>query len=202
VNASKRDSVEQCFPFAFKEPGYYFVKYKYVSDSLITLDFFDRQGNLQKYINRKYADNRLLYEEKYSDSGSLISKSKFRYDSKNKLLNKTVFYDNGYRETNYAYSAGTKLETGDEFDYCYKFDINGRISNKKAYKGIASVSETSFYYNDYGDVTATYETDRKGIIRKILYDYTYDSNNNWILCVEYNDTGNIFVRKREITYYN
>jgi hypothetical protein len=166
------------------------------------LDFFDRQGNLQKYINRKYSDNRLLCEEKYSASGSLISKSKFGYDSRNKLLNKTVFYDNGYRETNYAYSTGTKSETGYGFNYHYRFDINGRISSKKIYKGTVPLSEISFYYNDYGDVIATYEIDRKGTVRKILYDYTYDSNNNWLLCVEYNDTGNIFVRKREITYYN
>jgi hypothetical protein len=178
------------------------VNYKYVSDSLTTLEFFDKQGNLRKYLNRKYENKRLFSEEKYSDSGNLISKSGFWYNSKNKLSNKTVFYETGYRETNYAYSAGEKIETSDGLSYQYKFNINGRVSNKKTYKGIILESEIYFYYDDYGNITIMQEIDKNGIIKKTLYDYTYDSNNNWILCVEYSHTGNIFVRKREITYYN
>lgn len=201
VNVSKSDSVKQYFPFAYKEPEYYAVNYKYVSDSVVTLDFLDKQGNLINYINRKYANNRLIVEEKYLGQDSLISKSRFRYDSGNRLQNKTIFYENDYVETNYAYSTGEKFETGNEFNYRYRFDINGRISSKKTYKGIIFLSETSFYYNDYGDVVVQREVDKKGVIKKTQYEYAYDSGNNWILCVEYNYTGNIFVRKREITYY-
>jgi hypothetical protein len=196
------DSLQEYFPSAYKEPEYYIVNYKYVSDSVATLDFFDRQGNLINYISRKYANNRLLVEEKYSGTGNLISKSKLHYDSDNRLLNKTIFYENSYIETNYAYSRSEKFETGDEFNYRYRFDINGRVSNKKTYKGITFISETCFYYNDYGDVVMQRETGSDGIIKKTQYEYVYDSGNNWILCVEYNFTGNIFIRKREITYYS
>jgi hypothetical protein len=173
-----------------------------VSDTVIILEFYDKQGNLKQHIDRKYANNRLLSEEKYSDSGKLISKAGFWYDSKNKLLNKTVFYESGYLETNYAYSTGEKFETDNEFNYRYKFDIDGKVTNKKKYKGTAFISEIHFYYNDYGDIIMTQEIDSHGDLKKTMYDYTYDSKNNWTLCVEYNYTGNIFVRKREITYYS
>jgi hypothetical protein len=153
-------------------------------------------------INRKYAGNRLLSEEKYSGSGNLVSKSDFRYDSRNKLLNRTVFYQNEYQETNYAYRAGEKFESDNEFNYRYKFNINGRISNKKTYKGISFTSETHFYYNDYGNVITVREIDKDGTVKRTLYDYIYDSNNNWTLCVEYDSADNIFVHKREIIYYN
>jgi hypothetical protein len=202
INVSKSDSMKKVFPFAYKESEYCLVNYQYVSDSLAVLEFIDGQGNLINYINRKYENNRLLAEENYSNSGNLISKSKFWYNSGNRLLNKTTFYENEYSETNYTYSAGEKFETGDKFNYRYKFDINGRVSSKKTYNGIILLSETRFYYNDYGDIVMHREVDKNGIIKKTLYEYAYDSNNNWILCVEYNYTGNIFVRKREITYYS
>jgi hypothetical protein len=196
------DSAARRFPFAFKEPDCYTVNYKYISDALTTLEICDKHGNMKQYINRQYENRRLISEEKYSDSGKLTVKSNFWYDSKNRLLNKTVFYENGYRETVYSYSTGEKLETSDEFNYRYRFDIHGRIVNKKTYRGASHVSETSFEYNSHGDVIAIHEINKNGMIKKILYDYTYDANNNWTLCVEYNYTGNIFVRKREITYYN
>lgn len=201
VNLAKSDSISESFPFAFKEPGYCFMDYKYVCDSLTVVNIFDKNGNLINYINKKYSGNRLLSEEKYSDS-CLVSKSKFWYNSGNQLLNKTVFYENGYRETNYTYSAGKKLESGDEFNYHYKFDVNGRISSVKKYKGTTFVSEMRYHYNDYGNVIMTQEVDNSGGVRKTQYDYTYDSGRNWILCVEYSYSGNIFVRERKITYYN
>jgi hypothetical protein len=105
-------------------------------------------------------------------------------------------------ETNYAYSVGEKFETGGEFNYHYQFNINGRISNKKTYKDLIPISETYFYYNDSGDMIERREVYEDGTVNKTLYNYTYDSKNNWILCIEYNYTGNIFVRKREITYYS
>jgi hypothetical protein len=166
------------------------------------VDFLDKENNLKFYASKRYADNRLLSEEKYSGSGKLISKSKFWYNSKNQLQNKTVFYENDYREINYIYSTGEKFETGNEFNYHYRFDINGRISSQKAYRGITFESETCFSYDDYGNVIMRQEIDKNNVIKKTLYDYIYDVNKNWILCVEYNHSGNIFVRKREITYYS
>jgi hypothetical protein len=177
------------------------MNYKYVFDSLTVIDVFDEHGNLINYINKKYTGNRLLSEEKYAGS-YLISKSKFWYNSGNQLLNKTIFYENGYRETNYTYSAGEKLESGDEANYRYKFDINSRISSIKTYRGITFISEMCYYYNDYGNVIMTQEVDNNGGIKKTQYDYTYDSNKNWIMCVEYSYSGNIFVRERKITYYS
>jgi hypothetical protein len=202
LNSLPCDSVKNHFPFAYKESEYSLIDYKYVSDSFTTLEFLDKQGNSTGFINRKYSNSRLLAEEKYSASGDLISKTGFRYDSDNRLQNKTIFYENSYIETNYEYSAGEKFESGNEFNYRYKFDVNGRISSKKTYKGITFLSETCFYYNDYGDVVMQREIDKNGIIKNTQYEYIYDSGNNWILCVEYNCTGNIFVRKREITYYS
>jgi hypothetical protein len=166
------------------------------------MEIFDKQGHLQNCINQKYKNKRLQSEEKYTPSNSLISKSKFWYNSENKLRNKTTFYKNGYRETNYTYSTNKKYETGDNFNCLYKFDIHGRTSNKKTYKGTTLISETSFHYNHHGELISTCEIDKNGTIKKNIYDYTYDSNNNWTQCVEYNFTGNIFVRKRKITYYN
>jgi hypothetical protein len=166
------------------------------------VEFFDSAGNLTHYINKKYANNRLISEEQYTASGQLISKSRFWYNSKNQLFNKTVFYKNNYRETHYSHSAGEKFETGEEFNYRYRFDINSRVSNKKTYRGTTLLSEMQLYYNNFGDLVMTHETDKTGVMRKTLYDYTYDSNRNWTVCVEYNYTGNIFVRKRKITYYS
>jgi hypothetical protein len=201
-NIVQPDSAENLFPHAFKEPGYCFINYKYLQDSVTDMETFDAYGNLISYTRRKYSNNRLLSEEKYSGHGNLISKSELWYGSDNKLQNRTVFYENRYLETDWAYSAGEKFESGNEFNYRYKFDINGRVSNKKTYKGVALASETHYYYNDYGDITLTLETDSEGMLKKTLYDYTYDLNGNWLLCVEYDSTGNIFVLKRKITYYS
>ncbi|MDR0385229.1 MAG: hypothetical protein LBH60_04040 [Prevotellaceae bacterium] len=202
TTVTRQDSAHKHFPFAYKEPEYRFVNYRYISDSLTTLDFFDRQGILKNYINRRYAKKRLISEEKYSGSGTLISKSGFRYDSRNRVTNITIFYQNRYEETCFAYAAGEKYETGEEFNCRYLFDINGRISRRKKYRGITLLSETSFFYNSSGETVMRREIDSDGAVMKTVYEYTYDSNNNWILCVEYNCTGNIFVRERKITYYN
>jgi hypothetical protein len=201
MDSVKIDSVKNSFPFIFKEPEYCFVDYKYLSDSVTIVEYYDKQGNLQDYIHRKHADNRILSESKYSGSGELISKSGFLYNSEKKLLNKTIFYKNGYLEKNYSYSRGKKFETDNEFNHQYKFDIYGRQTNKRTYKGPVFVSETYFYYNDYGDIVMSREIS-DNVIKKTLYKYIYDSNNNWTLCIEYNYTGNIFVRKREIRYYS
>jgi hypothetical protein len=196
------DSITQQFPLAYKEPEYCLVNYRYAADSLATLEFFDRQGRLTSYVNRQYASSRLLSEEKYSGSGALISKSGYRYDSENRLTGKTIFFQNNYMETCYTHSAGEKLETCDELSHRYKFDINGRISSKKTYRGMTFLSEIRFHYNSHGETVMRQEISRDGTVMKTLYEYTYDAGNNWILCVEYNCTGNIFIRKRKITYYN
>jgi hypothetical protein len=197
----EHDSTANVFPDLFKEPDCH-INYKYISDSFVRLEFFDPQDNPLKYIDRQYEHKRLMSEMKYAGSGDMISKSVFRYDAHNKLLSKTVFYQNGYREIHCSYLTGEKFVSTDELNYQYRFDIQGRTVNRKTYEGTGFVSETLFYYNGYGDLTASYETDKNGIIKEIRYRYTYDANNNWTLCVEYNHTGNIFVRKREITYYN
>jgi hypothetical protein len=201
ADSVKTDSIKNSFPFSLKELDYWFVDYRYLSDSATIVEFYDVQGNLKDYIYRKSAGNRILSESKYSGSGELISKSGFRYNQGKKLLNKTIFFKNGYLEQNYTYSRGNKIETDNEFNHRYKFDVYGRQTNKKTYKGATFISETSFYYNDYGDIIMTQEIGR-GSLKKNLYNYTYDSNRNWTLCIEYNHTGNIFVRKREITYYS
>ncbi|MDR1338919.1 MAG: hypothetical protein LBK58_02520 [Prevotellaceae bacterium] len=202
LSVPETDSVKQPFPHAFKEPGYCFINYRYVSDSLTVLEITDAHGSLISRIDRKYAGRRLLSEERYSGSGSLLSKSGFRYDSRHRLLNSAVFYENGYRETDYAYSPGEKIESGSEFNCRYRFDINGRVSDRRTYRGVAPVAETHFEYNGCGDLIAMQEIDREGTVNRTVYEYSYDSGNNWTLCVEYSCTGNIFVRKREITYYN
>jgi hypothetical protein len=199
-NTSQQYPAQPSFPHAFKEPEHCFIHYKY-QDSVTYLETFDAHGNLISRTHRKYSDSRLLSEEKYSEQGSLISKSELWYGSDNKLQNKTVFYENRYTETEWAYSADEKFESGSEYNYRYKFDINGRIANRKIYRGVAFVSETYYHYNDYGDVAVMRETDSDGTLKKTLFDYTYDQNGNWLMCVEYSSTGNIFVRRREITYY-
>ncbi|MDR1130528.1 MAG: hypothetical protein LBK96_06065 [Prevotellaceae bacterium] len=201
LNVPEQDSTES-FPHSFKEPEYCFVNYRYASDSLTVLEILDARGGLTGRIERKYGGGRLLSEERYSESGSLLSKSGFRYDSRHRLTNSTVFYENGYLETDCAYSAGEKLESGGEFNYRYKFDINGRISSKQTYRGVSPVAERHFKYNGFGDLIMTHETGMDGTVGKTVYEYEYDALNNWTLCVEYSCTGNIFVRKREITYYN
>jgi hypothetical protein len=202
VNTPQSDFSLNRFPSSFKEPEYCLADYQYIADSLTVVDFRDTAGNLLHYISKKYANNRLQSEERYTGSGKLITKSRFWYNSKNQLINKTVFYENDYRETHYSYSAGEKFETGGEFNCRYRFDINSRVSSKKTYRGTTLLSETKLYYNDYGDLATTREIDASGATRTTLYEYSYDSNRNWTVCVEYNYTGNIFVRKREITYYS
>jgi hypothetical protein len=166
------------------------------------VDFFDQQDRLMYYINKTYANNRRLSEEKYSASGKPVVKSKFWYNSKNQLQNTTVFYENDRRETYYTYSPGEKFETGEEFNSLYRFDVNGRISSQTTYDGVTFVSVKRFSYDAYGNVTMTLETDKNNHIKKTLYDYVYDFNSNWTLCVEYNYSGNIFVRKRTIIYFS
>ena len=196
----KIDSVNNSFPFVYKEPEYYKLTYNYTSDSLVKLLFYNKNGDLISYINRIFTDSKLSSEEKYWDT-VLISKSKYWYNTNNQLANKTVFYRNNYYENSYVYSLKEKLETDNEFNYRYVYNIKGQIVNKKTYRGTSFISEVCYYYNKQGDLILEQYSYKNGEIKKTLYDYTYDNKNNWILCIEYNCTGNIFVKKREITYY-
>jgi hypothetical protein len=198
----KRDSIQNPFPHAFKEPEYCLTEYTYVSDSVTVLKIYNKNRELMNYVNKKYKNNKLISEENYSASDRLISKTGFWYAPNGKLTNKTVFYDGNYSEIRYRYSTGKKLEIDNEYRYGFEFDINGNLTDKKTYKGVSPVCETHFYYNEYNDLIMTQDIGNDGNVMKTLYEYVYDSKNNWTTCVEYNHTGNIFVRTREITYYD
>ncbi|MDR0560758.1 MAG: hypothetical protein LBG92_11370 [Prevotellaceae bacterium] len=194
------DSVKNRFPFAMKEPDYSLVRFSY-SDTATVSEWYDRNENMFMYSIQTNINNRPDSEEVFSASNDLISKTKFWYDSRNRPVNKTVFYQTGYSETLYEYSTSEKTETDSEFTYIYRYRLDGRVAGKKTYRGIAPVSETLYFYNRFGDAVLEKETFNNGEVRKTACEYTYDSKNNWILCVEYNHSGNIFVRTRTITYY-
>jgi hypothetical protein len=195
------DSLKKAFPFAFMEQDYSILKYRYLSDSVTSLECFGKNNELQYKIVKNYKNDRLATENKYSGQGALLSKSGFWYDDKGRMINKTVFYRDSYAETHYAYMLKEKLESDNDFIYKYTYDINGTVVNKKTYKGANLTTETYFFYNEHNDVVTVKEIDSDGALRKTLYEYTYDENKNWIMRVEHNYTGNIFVTKREITYY-
>lgn len=187
---------------SIKEPEYAMIRFRYLADSALVQEFFDRQGTRLSSVHRRLKNGKPTGEEKYSDSGTLIYKAVFWYDSRNRLKNKTVFYPAAYSESQYVYSPGEKLETNSDFNYRYKFDLDGKTLKREKYRGTKLLSETNYSYNLQGDVVSERETSSDGDLRKILFEYTYDDRNNWTVCVERDQSGNIFVKKREISYFS
>ncbi|MDR2466603.1 MAG: hypothetical protein LBD35_04345 [Prevotellaceae bacterium] len=186
---------------SIKDPEYAMIKFRYFADTALMQEFFDRRGNRLSYIEHRIRNGKPAGEEKYSDAGTLIYKAVFWYDSQNRLKSKTVFYPAAYSESQYVYSSGEKFEMNSDFNYRYKFDLEGKTVKKNKYSGTKLLSETNYSYNIHGDVVSERETSADGDLRKTLFEYTYDERNNWTVCVERDLLGNIFVKKREISYF-
>jgi hypothetical protein len=195
------DSLMNVFPFSFKENEYILTKFNYLSDTLLLEEYFDRNGKQISSINKIYGNGRILNEKQFLTDGTVVSKINYSYDTRNRLVHKITFMENGYTETHYSYSMDEKTETENSSSCIYRYDVHGKIISKKIYSGVKQIAETTYGYNINGDMVAETEINVNGEVEKNRYEYVYDNKNNWKVCVEYNFSGNIFVRTRNITYY-
>lgn len=195
------DSITMVFPFLFKEDEYMLTKFDYPSDTLSIAEYFDSENKLVSSLHKSLRYNRTISEKQFSPTGTLIGGINYRYDTRNRMVQKVAFNETGYTETNYAYSMDEKTETENDCACIYRYDIYGKVISKKMYRGVKQLSEISYGYNNHGDLVAETEIDSDGGVKKNRYEYVYDSQNNWKVCMEYNFSGNIFVRTRTITYY-
>jgi len=181
----------------------YFVN-KDVSNNIIETELYqtkkyvyDIKGNLiqQRLINegeyKKYHYN--------TEKDGAHEKWIYEYDGKNRLIKVTQMYATERQEVQ---------EPPIEMKYKYHPTENHitevEIFNEDGFS-YGKYKKVKFYYNKNADIIACeYINDNLQKREKVLYEYEYDSHNNWIKCkLRYNSMQDEVIKsiKRKISYY-
>jgi len=160
---------------------------------------FDKQGNKIedfKYdtkgkIDKKYEyiyDNlgRRIFQNQYASDGKLNRKMNYIYDEKGNITEDNSFTSEGKLGKKYTYTydiSGNKLENN-------RYTTDGRLDKKVNYK-----------YDDKGNVIEEIQTANDGKKAVYSFEYTYNTQNNWIQKDSFNGKLIVSIIKREIEYY-
>lgn len=191
--------------YGIGEEPYALEKYVYTNDSICIVNIFDRDNKIIAYEERRYSGDKLVQINRYAALRDvLLSKMNFTYDGKGQLIGKTTYYEKKYYEVSYKHGFGKKYESYNynfvNYEYC--FNLDGQISRKRKYNGKNLLSTTRYTYNEKGDVEEESESDdNMGLVRETKYSYQYDEYGNWTECIERRFDGNVFLRKRMISYH-
>lgn len=155
-----------------------------------TSNWYDGKGNLQMVM--KVNDLDFPTEiDLLLPGGDLIGKVKLKYDSDNQLIEEKTYNEEG------------ELIESNEFKY-----KNGLVYQKTSYvKQNRSMFNDEFKelietyeYNEFKDVSKT-KKNRNSLTKEFFYKYEYDSNNNWIKRIQFEEDKPVFIVEREIHYF-
>lgn len=188
-----------------KDPDFVRKDYTYLNDSVYIINNFDKRGYLMSYKDCRLSNGKLRIVKNYSNEDKLLSKSEYNYNSNNKLINQTTYYEKTYYKTNYSYYLGRKYES---YSYSARHSVssynkNGLIKKQKNYNGKTLEAVLHYKYNKEGNLISLLEVNKiNGKEKETTYLYTYDNYGNWIERVEKRYDGNIFVTRRLIDYFS
>lgn len=159
--------------------------------------------------------------EKYSYKGTLLQKitfvntkkrettqSSFKYDVNNRLIER-IDYVTGVKggiKTEYTYDANDNLVSTKVFKVSLPKNTtittysNGKKQNETILNGKLRTTHT-YSYNSNGNLSKD-SIDTNGKTSEITYEYTYDTQGNWITQTQYSDGKIKETIQREIEYYS
>jgi len=200
-------SVDNPDKYQFHLPEKSITTYKYDADFKI-IETIAEEG--QETLRKKYfytkSGNCIKTKTYNQRTGSLIDKSKFKYNSKNQLIaeNNTHYSDIGNRKMEYD----TNNNISEEI---WNVKIKGEIEwSSYTYKyNKDNLEIESVYKNEEQEisiVTTAYDGNNNPILKTsngtiCKYEYTFDTQNNWIRCIQKTDNDLYRITEREITYH-
>lgn len=169
---------------------------------------------ISKYSRKGYLKEKKLFSM-YGNDVSAEEKKTYFYNRNGNV--KTIFDYNNVDEdreyistiTNLKYNSkegiSQKKINKSESKVIYKYDDNGNnyeiiYSQENNYSSEILQKQIN-KFDDYGNITEVKIYQNNILNRNILFEYTYDKENNWIKKIEYNNKIPIKVLEREIKYY-
>lgn len=200
-------SVDNPDKYQFHLPEKSITIYKYDADfKIIETIAEEGQETMQKKYFYNKAGNCIKTKTSNQKTKSLIDKSEFKYNSKNQLI------------------AGNNVHYNEVRNIIINYDANNNISEEIwniKIKGVIEWSSYSYKYNpnnleiesvytnedqEISIVTTAYDGNNNPILKTsdgttCKYEYTFDTQNNWIKCIQKTDTDLYRITEREITYH-
>ena len=183
---------------------------------------YNLSGNLIEYLNLKnqttiksiYDDKQNIVEEISTDIDSVfLFTNKYKYDSDNNIIEKTQYDSVGIFNSKYTFGYDSNNNIIERKFYNSKKNMKGRVFNK--YDTNNKLIEKSKYDSE-GNLKFkfTYMHDLNGNVieknvfdsseklkSKFTYEYKLDNNNNWVQCVEFENSLPTFILVRKIEYH-
>jgi hypothetical protein len=189
-------------------------EYNQNEDLVISHHYNYQYSSLESRWIYKYDENRFLTEIKeYKPDGKLSTSTILRYDENNNVFEKIWYSRLLNRTSRYEYKYDKE---GNEIE-CTSYRQNGDLFGKDVYtydKKRNKITEIHYSDGDYIEYNHTYKYDKfnnitekqyktmNGLTDNIMtYKYEFDSHNNWVKKLYY-ENGDIFsITKRTIEYY-
>lgn len=189
--------------------------YKFSYNSLGYLEEKERdEGTMASYNNKYYYSRGLLIREEWRSYSYAEIDWTYEYDSAGNKLHKIGHYLRG--------QVAVAYELNQEFDYkdrliksyeernkdylgterkevLFEYNANNRIIKKVTddfNEFLPGPFEEKFKYDQFGNVVLYLRTKNGDVREKKSYEYNFDSNSNWIYCLEFEDDKPIRITKR------
>jgi hypothetical protein len=199
-------SVDNPDKYQFHLPEKSITTYKYDADfKIIETIAEERQETLRKkyfYTNLGNCIKTKTYNQR---TGSLIDKSEFKYNSKNQLIAENNKHYSDIRNRKMEYDANNNISeeiwsviikgVKESSSYTYKYNQNN-LEIESVYKN--EEQEISIVTTAYDSNNNPIQKTSDGTTCK--YEYTFDTQNNWIKCIQTIDSVKYMITEREITY--
>ncbi len=189
--------------------------YKYIYNSLGQLVKKERdQGATASYNNQYYYSRGVLIREEWRSYNYAEIDWTYEYDSAGNNLHKIGYYLRG--QVAVAYELNQEFDSNNRLKKLYEernkdyhgterkevlieYDSDDRIIKKVTDnfdKFLPGLFEEKFRYDQFGNVVSYIKTKSGDSWEKKSYEYQFDSNSNWIYCIEFDDDIPIRISKR------
>jgi len=183
---------------------------------------YNLSGNLIEYLNLKnqttiksiYDDKQNIVEEISTDIDSVfLFTNKYKYDSDNNIIEKTQYDSVGTFNSKYTYRHDSNKNIIERNFYnskknlegrlSYKYDTNNKLLENSKYDSVGNLKFKFTYIHDLnGNVIEKNVFDSSEKLKtKFTYEYKLDNNNNWVQCVEFENSLPIYILVRKIEYH-
>ncbi|MDC0339067.1 hypothetical protein OAN33_05975 [Flavobacteriales bacterium] len=204
----------------YYEDGSLSSKYTYKYDdngNQIEENYYNSDGVLSSKDTYKYDVNGNHNEgESYNSDGGLISKYLYKHDEDGNIIEEIDFDSNGILEYKTIFKYDDKGNPIEENNYksdgslvsknTYKYDDKGNQIEENVFNSDGSLyyKSTSKYHSNGDKIEMDTESYRDEITERytFTYEYTYDSEGNWIKQIGLVDGKPEILIERDIEYYD